>query len=83
MTLWKLCLWIICLKIKLYVNDKCKFEAYICLNYDIEYCELYAKEDNIDSGPSEESDKDVSEDDEVSDGRSASSEDEVAGHTDL
>lgn len=48
-----------------------------------EYCELYGKEDNISSSLSEESDKDVSEDDEVSDGRSASSEDEVAGHTDL
>ncbi|CAL5370570.1 unnamed protein product [Camellia sinensis] len=45
-----------------------------------EYCERYAKE-NITATLSEESDEEISDED-VSDGRSASSEDDVAGNAD-
>ncbi|XP_028094485.1 ubiquitin-conjugating enzyme E2-23 kDa-like isoform X1 [Camellia sinensis] len=45
-----------------------------------EYCERYAKE-NITTTLSEESDEEISDED-VSDGRSASSEDDVAGNAD-
>lgn len=45
-----------------------------------EYCERYAKKENITSKPAEESDEEASDDD-ISDGRSASS-DDVAGHAD-
>lgn len=45
-----------------------------------EYCERYAKKENITSEPAEESDEEASDDD-ISDGRSASS-DDVAGHAD-
>ncbi|KAK2994094.1 hypothetical protein RJ640_024358 [Escallonia rubra] len=46
-----------------------------------EYCERYAKKENITSSPTEDSDEDVS-DEGISDGRSACSEDDVAGHAD-
>ncbi|CAK9162822.1 unnamed protein product [Ilex paraguariensis] len=46
-----------------------------------EYCERYAKRENIRSTPSEESDEEVSDED-VSDGRISSSDDDVAGHAD-
>uniref|UniRef100_A0A5B6ZIU5 E2 ubiquitin-conjugating enzyme n=1 Tax=Davidia involucrata TaxID=16924 RepID=A0A5B6ZIU5_DAVIN len=46
-----------------------------------EYCERYAKKENITSTLTEESDEEISDDD-ISDGRSVSSDDDVAGHAD-
>lgn len=57
--------------------DKC-FTIFI---NNAEYCERFAKKENITSTPAEDSDEEVSDDD-TSDGRSASSEDDVAGHAD-
>lgn len=59
----------------LMMKDKEKYEKKVK-----EYCKLYAKKENITSTLTE-SDEDVSDDD-ISDGRSESSGDDVAGHAD-
>ena len=46
-----------------------------------EYCDRYAKKENISHILTEDSDEEISDED-VSDGRSVSSEDDVAGNAD-
>ena len=46
-----------------------------------EYCERFAKKENISNILTEDSDEEIS-DEEISDGRSVSSEDDVAGNVD-
>lgn len=59
-------------------NDKCHSDF---LFVTIEYCDRYAKKENITSTLTDESDEEISDED-VSDGRSLSSEDDVAGNAD-
>lgn len=59
-------------------NDKCNSDHLFATT---EYCERYAKKENITSTLSDESDEEISDED-VSDGRSLSSEDDVAGDAD-
>lgn len=54
---------------------------FLLVLYNAEYCDRYAKKENITSTPTEDSDDEVSDDD-ISDGQSASSEDDVARHAD-
>ncbi|XP_071693547.1 ubiquitin-conjugating enzyme E2 5-like [Rutidosis leptorrhynchoides] len=61
----------------LMIKDKDQYEKKVK-----EYCELYAKKGNVSDTLTDDSEEDVSDDDDVSDGRSESSEEDVAGNAD-